>query len=64
MFQAQLELYLIIHSQLHNFTDTCGTTVCQKSVLKHAESDNAVLGPGIIQKMDVICGISITMFDY
>jgi len=25
MFQAQLELYLIIQNQLHNLTDTCGT---------------------------------------
>jgi len=63
MFQAQLELYLIIQNQLHNLTDMCGT-ISEECFIKHVESDNAVLGPGIMQKMDVICGISITVFDY
>jgi hypothetical protein len=35
-----------------------------KEFLNRVEPDSAVLGPGIMQKLDVICGISISMFDY
>jgi hypothetical protein len=38
--------------------------VISKECLKHTEFDNAALELGIMQKMDVVCGISITMFDY
>jgi len=49
---------------MNSITSLIRVELYQKSVLKHVESDNAVLGPGIMQKMDVICGISITVFDY
>jgi hypothetical protein len=59
---VQAKLSVIIHNHLHILNDT---PLEHKWIfLNLVESDSTAVWPGIMQKLNVICGISITLFDY